>query len=559
MRPVNRRVLFPLALGLPGIRHLPALLRAEPATRLYVGNAARLTAEIPGDWTVGTSTIGSVATFDYQGTDGFVVSLPLVGPTLDEAAASVVASPRFAGSEATVVETTWSGQPARRVDGQIDGLSASALVVPHPHPFDLYGERMVYAALIADSNSSKRISATLSFARDRVSPQDYVTSLIELVEARAYWSAGVDWDAAREQARIDVAGLIDPSQTQGAIANIVGHLTGAGDEHSHVASLEQASAQGETAGVGLLIGDRRVLVVYPDGPAARVGVRAGDLIEAVDGRRFFPTLNVSEPSALWGITVQLALRRAGVAEPITVTVEQGPYTQFSPPTGRCLAGDLGYIELFQFNTPEREADYVTTARSVIAAIDESPTHGWVIDLRLNLGGSYPPMVAGVGPILGNGTFLGWRWPDDRQSWVTYADSRILDGGNEVAGYPNQTDGALHLANSPVAVLTGPLTASSGEVATLAFVGRPETRRFGAATAGLTTGNVGYPLFDGAVLFLAEVAMTDRSGMTHLEGIEPDVPIPFKWKTYGTEADPVLQAAIAWLNQQPAPGDATPTP
>jgi carboxyl-terminal processing protease len=45
-------------------------------------------------------------------------------------------------------------------------------------------------------------------------------------------------------------------------------------------------------------------------------------------------------------------------------------------------------------------------------------------------------------------------------------------------------------------------------------------------------------------------MTDRSGATHPDGVQPDEFVPFDWTQYGTEDDPVLNAAIEWLNQQP---------
>ena len=556
---VDRRAFGSMVLALLGVPALPVSAQIAPATRLYVGNAARLTAEIPSDWTVDTSTIGAEPAFDYQGANGFVVSLPLIGPTLDEAAAFLAASPRFAGSKTTVAPTTWSGPPARRVDGRIGDATASALVVPHPVPFDLYGERMAYAALVVDADSFAQISGTLSFAPERVSPENFIASVIELVEARAYWSAGVDWDAAREQARIDIDGLTDVSLTGGAIANIVGHLTGVGDNHSRVRSPEQVSTEGESAGFGFLIGGHQVVLVYPDGPADRAGVRAGDIIEALDHSPFDPPPNVSDPSALMGFDAELTLRRVGLTDAITVTVKQGPYSQYLPPTGRRLAADLGYIEMPGVLAPGRNMDYVADARSVIVAVDQSPLRGRVVDLRLDPGGSASPMIAGLGPILGDGTYLGWQWADGRQTWVTYADGRVSDNGQQIADYADQPGATLQRANPPVAVLTGPLTASAGEVAALAFVGRPRARLFGERTGGYTTGNAGYPLFDGSSLALAQVAMTDRLGATHMEGVEPDELVPMDWETYGTDDDPVLQAAIAWLSQQAADSDATPVP
>ncbi len=112
MPPVSRRVLASMVLALSGGRLFPVTTRAEPGTKLYIGNAARLTARIPTDWTVSTVTIGSAAAYDYAGPSGFVTCLPLAGRSLDEACASVTASRFFADHASTVTGTMWFDQPA---------------------------------------------------------------------------------------------------------------------------------------------------------------------------------------------------------------------------------------------------------------------------------------------------------------------------------------------------------------------------------------------------------------------------------------------------------------
>ena len=162
----------------------------------------------------------------------------------------------------------------------------------------------------------------------------------------------------------------------------------------------------------------------------------------------------------------------------------------------------------------------------------------------------PPMVTAVGPILGNGDFVGWRWHDGRQQWLAYNDGRILDNGENVSDYLPGADYELQRPDPPVAVLISPVTASSGEVTALAFAGRAKTRFFGETTGGRTTANLAYPLFDGSQLVLAEAAMTDRNGTTYVDGLEPDVAVDFDWTAFGTDDDQALTAAREWLRQQP---------
>jgi C-terminal processing protease CtpA/Prc len=141
--------------------------------------------------------------------------------------------------------------------------------------------------------------------------------------------------------------------------------------------------------------------------------------------------------------------------------------------------------------------------------------------------------------------------------VEYRDGVISDNVKNGATLAPGTVHALHTPDPPVAVLIGPQTASSGEATALAFVGRPDTRLFGTTTAGYTTGNSTFVLFDGSALNLATVAMADRTDTTHMGGIAPDEAARTDWATYGSADDPAIQAATEWLEKQPACAAATP--
>ncbi|HEV2526969.1 MAG TPA: S41 family peptidase [Thermomicrobiales bacterium] len=231
-------------------------------------------------------------------------------------------------------------------------------------------------------------------------------------------------------------------------------------------------------------------------------------------------------------------------------VEQGPYDLFVEPSGTRLDGGLGYISVGTFISAGREKDFAAAGNAVIAGVDQPPACGWVVDLRLNGGGSYSPMIAAVGPLLQEGTFFGFRTASGEQTWITWDGGRVVDDGYQVADYSAELVADLAHEDVPVAVLTSSWTGSSGEVATLAFVGQAGSRSFGETTGGLTTGNGGFSLFDGASLALAQVAMTDRDGQTYMDGIPPDEPVVIDWQTCGTDDDPVLGAAMDWLATQP---------
>lgn len=521
---------------------------AAADTKLYIGHAARLTVRVPASWSVDPS-----ASYDEAGGDGFVVSEPVAGSTLDEAAATLAGTWRFDGP-ATVTPTTWAGAPARRVVGRSGGVEAVSLVVPHPRPFETWGETYAFAAVTTDPAHHDAIAATVDLSPDPVTPEMYFTSVLDVVEARAYWAGEIDWDLTRRVVAASIDGLATVEETRAALTVILDTLRAAGDNHSFLVLADAPDPLARESGSGMLVGGTRVVAVFPDGPAARAGIVVDDTVKAVDGQPFapIPDPQAIEPGGLWAPSVELTLRRDATSEAVVVSVEQGPYDTFLPPTGRRLPDDIGYVAVPHFFSWGREASFAAEADRIVAAVDERPTRGWVVDLRLDRGGTYTPMVTGVGAILGNGRFVGWRSAHGRQWWVSYEGGRITQDGREVSDYFGP-DGptALRHPNPPVAVLVGPSTASSGEVTTLAFVGRPDTRLFGERTAGRTTSIVGHALFDGSHIGLAVAAMTDRTGATHLPGIDPDEAVPTDWATFGTPDDPVITAALAWLNTQTA--------
>jgi len=185
-------------------------------------------------------------------------------------------------------------------------------------------------------------------------------------------------------------------------------------------------------------------------------------------------------------------------------------------------------------------------QAIIRDQDTGKRCGWIVDLRGNTGGNMWPMLLGIAPLLritkeGEemvGSFATAEGPSPWQSTpsgVRLGARVIVDLG--APGYRLK-----HVA-APVAVLTGPRTASSGEATVLALRGRPQTRSFGEATAGVSTANVVRPLVDGSSLVLTTSVMQDRNGQGDGLKIRPDQRIRGDAAT--------VAAAQAWLLAQPA--------
>jgi hypothetical protein len=235
-----------------------------------------------------------------------------------------------------------------------------------------------------------------------------------------------------------------------------------------------------------------------------------------------------------------------------------PYVGRYEPEGHLeKRGDkvFGYIVLTKC-FPENDRDFVafeTTVQKILAELDRSHPAGWVVDLRGNVGGNMWPMLTGVGPLLGEGDNLGEYTNitnDVGHSTWQYRNgvAAELDNGKR-SPYPSIDGAPYHIAGAPnVAVLIDRSTGSSGEAMAIAFRGRSNTRFFGEHTQGTSTVNQRFPLSDGADLWLTIGIQADRNGKEYLDGLEPDEAFPAATEVMNPSKDPVVQAALDWLNQ-----------
>jgi C-terminal processing protease CtpA/Prc len=174
---------------------------------------------------------------------------------------------------------------------------------------------------------------------------------------------------------------------------------------------------------------------------------------------------------------------------------------------------------------------------------ETQTCGWVVDLRTNTGGNMWPMLSGLSAFLGDGTVGYFTGNDDQDvPWVVEDGSAKLD--TMILASVDDVDVAL--SSSPVAVLIGPRTGSSGEALAIAFRGRNHTQHFGQPTAGATSSPTRIRLEDGAVIGFAEVFFADRNRIIYRGPVEPDVLIE---SSLSPDEDPVLDSAREWLTGQ----------
>lgn len=195
-----------------------------------------------------------------------------------------------------------------------------------------------------------------------------------------------------------------------------------------------------------------------------------------------------------------------------------------------LDGDIAIIKLPDFlGTAEAGQKYAKVAEDFIHE-NRDKIKGIVLDLRGNTGGDMGPMATAVSSLLPDGelVYYHYRSYDIPVTLKNGVVSNAGTGGKSL--YPDEK------LNVPVAILTDDMTASSGEALTLCFRGLERTRTFGAPTAGYTSVNMLYNMYDGAQMYLTVAFDKARTGEIFKETpIEPDV-----------ATDSPLEAALEWL-------------
>jgi len=238
------------------------------------------------------------------------------------------------------------------------------------------------------------------------------------------------------------------------------------------------------------------------------------------------------------------------AEYRSYTAER-PSPETSPAAARAavVEGRFGYLSLPSFlgTGRLRSTAYADALLLALLSQDSLGVCAWIVDLRSNGGGNCYPMLAGLGPLVGEGT-LGYfvHAGGSRSAWqFSPGTFFVRNDGGDTTRATSTVSARMRRGVFPVAVLIGSGTASSGEVVATAFRGRRATRFFGQPTAGATTGNRLVRLADGAALNVTSSRFADRTGKTVDGPLVPEEPVaPGQWA--GLTFDPVVQAAVYWL-------------
>lgn len=197
------------------------------------------------------------------------------------------------------------------------------------------------------------------------------------------------------------------------------------------------------------------------------------------------------------------------------------------------------------NRQEQIDCYANWLYDEVAKLQKQDPKGWIIDLRLDGGGNIRPMLAGLAMFFGEGIVSYYINKDGKTSdEAAFCHGDFLIDGRIQATIKTKIAG---LADAKVAVLTGPGTASSGEITAAVFSERFNTLLLGDSTAGLANATNGFVLNDHTTYFLISTAsIANQYKIPFPPTIQPGLSIKGKEAFNDISNDAVVKKAIEWL-------------
>ena len=228
-------------------------------------------------------------------------------------------------------------------------------------------------------------------------------------EFESFWKA---WGLVHEE--FVAQPVDDEALVQGAIEGMLESLDDPYTNYLDAESYDHFFSQfeGGYSGIGVLVditSENLVIIsAFPDSPAEKAGLRAGDTIIGVDGEIMTGvdgSVVISKILGPAGTPVLLTILREGEEEPFEVELTR-QNIELPSVTSRMLEDDLGYIHLNTFGIETTEE-----LREAIQSLLDEGAKGLVVDVRNNGGGLLTTSVEVTSEFVGEGVVLYQEYGD----------------------------------------------------------------------------------------------------------------------------------------------------
>jgi carboxyl-terminal processing protease len=284
-------------------------------------------------------------------------------------------------------------------------------------------------------------------------------------------------------------------------------------------------AAGSYPGIGIEVSaeDDGIKVVrsLADSPAARAGIRGGDVILQIDNEPVGDNVSAAleQMRGPPGSLVRLTLRRAESAELVSVALERAKVEVHSV-SGEMLESGFAYVRIASFSeTTRKDFDKVVRELSTTGRL-----RGVVLDVRHNPGGVLEAAVEVADALLDSGN-------------IVSATGRTAEANFRMDASRGQL-----LEGVPLVLLINGASASAAEILAGALKDNGRARLVGRRTYGKGVVQSVLPLADGRALKLTTSRYVTPAGVSIDEtGIEPDVLLP------GADVTPIAAREDAEVN------------
>ena len=309
---------------------------------------------------------------------------------------------------------------------------------------------------------------------------------------------------------------VDPVSAKTLVQNALDGMLSGLDPHSAYMDRHQfhdmeVQTSGQFGGLGIEVtednGLIRVISPIDDTPASRAGIKAGDLITAINGKTVegLPLSDaVRQMRGPVNSPITLTIKRQGIDKPVIVTLKR-EIIHIQVVKDRMEPHDIGYVRLSQFTEGANSG-----IRKAIAALKKQG-HGKlravILDLRDNPGGLLEQAVAVAGDFIGHGEIVSTRGrhPSDSQRWDA--------PGHEL------------IPGVPLVVLINNGSASSSEIVSGALQDHRRAILMGERSFGKGSVQTVIPLPGGGAMRLTTARYYTPSGRSIQDlGIAPDIKV-----------------------------------
>ena len=293
----------------------------------------------------------------------------------------------------------------------------------------------------------------------------------------------------------------------------------------------RVETEGQFGGLGIEVtmenGFVKVVSPIEDTPAARAGVKPGDLIIRLDDKAV-KGLTLTEAVRFMrgkpGSDITLTIVREGATKPLKITLTRA-VIKIQSVKSRMLESGFGYVRVTQFQAGTDKG--LAEALKKLETENKGTLRGMILDLRNNPGGVLNSAVGVSDAFLDKGL-------------IVYTEGRVADSKMKLSATPGDL-----LNGAPMVVLINGGSASASEIVAGALQDHKRAVIMGTKSFGKGSVQTIIPVSNGAALKITTARYYTPSGRSiQASGIVPDIVTEEARITKSEAADRLREADLA---------------